>query len=274
MAARAPDPRPVSTAELHRSLQASGASPLAKYQDLFVGSRSFRRLLLYETLLLTSCVPGAAGFALRKLCFRPLLGGLGRGTIFGRNVVLRHPHKIVIGENVVIDDNVVLDAKGADNQGIVIGDGCLVSRNSILSCKGGDIILGRGSKIGINCLVHSESRVEISPDVTIAAYCYLLAGGNHEFDRIDLPVLDQPSYHKGGVSVGEGAWLAAKVTVLDGVSIGRGAVIGAGAVVRDPVPDNAIAVGIPAKVIRLRGAPAPASAPPAAPEGVQSNGGD
>ncbi len=271
MAAGAPNPRPVSTAELQRSLQASGASPLAKYQDVFVGSRGLWRLFLYDTLLLASLVPGAAGFVLRKLCFRPLLGRLGRGTVFGRNVVLRHPRKIFIGENVVIDDNVVLDAKGQGNEGITLGDGSMVSRNSILSCKGGDIVLGRGSKIGINCLVHSESRVEIATDVTIAAYCYLLAGGNHEFDRIDLPVLEQPSYHKGGVSIGAGSWLAAKVTVLDGVSIGRGAVIGAGAVVRDPLPDNAIAVGIPAKVIRLRGDRHPL--PPVAPEGGQSDGG-
>ncbi len=269
MAAPGNDGRPVSTAELHRSLQASGASPLAKYQDLFVGSRSLWRLFLYDTLLLASGVPGAAGFALRKLCFRPLLGHLGRGTVFGRNVVLRHPHKICIGENVVIDDNVVLDAKGTGNRGISLGDGSLVSRNSILSCKGGDINIGRGSKIGINCLVHSESRVEIAADVTVAAYCYVLAGGNHEFDRIDLPVLAQPSYHKGGVSIGDGSWLAARVTVLDGVTIGKGAVIGAGAVVREPVPDNAIAVGIPAKVIRLRGGAQPH--PPAATETVRGD---
>ena len=244
--------RPVSTAELHRSLQASGESALAKYQDLFVGSRGLWSFLRYEALTLASGCPGAAGFVLRRLCFRPLLGRLGRGTVFGRNVVLRNPGRISIGANVVIDDNVVLDAKGPGD-GITLGDGALVSRNSILSCKGGGIVLGAGSKIGTNCLVHSESRVEIGPDVTVAAYCYLLAGGNHEFDRPDVPVIGQPSFHKGGVSVGEGSWLAARVTVLDGVAIGRGAVIGAGAVVRDGVPDGAIAVGTPAKVIRFRG---------------------
>jgi len=267
------DPRPVSTAELQRSLQASGASPLAKYQDLFVGARGLWPLLRYDTLMLASGAGGAAGFALRKLCFRPLLGGLGRGTVFGRNVVLRHPGKIVIGENVVIDDNVVLDAKGAGNAGIAIGDGAMISRNSVLSCKGGDIVLGRGSKIGINCLVHSESRVEIAPDVTIAAYCYLLAGGNHEFDRIDLPVLDQPSFHKGGVSVGTGSWLAARVTVLDGAAIGKGVVVGAGAVVRDALPDYAIAVGTPARVIRLRGGSPGAPDAPTAPERDRRDGG-
>jgi acetyltransferase-like isoleucine patch superfamily enzyme len=251
--------RPVSTAELHRRIQASGQSPLATYQDLFVGGRGLWRLLRYEALTLPASWPGAAGFALRTLCFRPLLGACGRGTVFGRNVVLRHPGKIRLGANVVIDDGVVLDAKGSGNAGIRIGDGALVSRNSILSCKEGDIVVGARSKIGINCLVHSESRVEIAADVTVAAYCYLLAGGNHEFDRIDLPVLDQPSYHKGGVSIGEGSWLAARVTVLDGVAIGRGAVIGAGAVVRDPVPDNGIAVGTPAKVIRYRGGVHPAA---------------
>ena len=61
MAAPGRDRRPVSTAELQRSLQASGASPLAKYQDLYVGSRGLWRLFLYDSLLLASGVPGAAG---------------------------------------------------------------------------------------------------------------------------------------------------------------------------------------------------------------------
>jgi acetyltransferase-like isoleucine patch superfamily enzyme len=47
----------------------------------------------------------------------------GRNVVFGQNVVLRHPHKIHIGRDVVIDDNCLLDAKGETNRGIRIGDG-------------------------------------------------------------------------------------------------------------------------------------------------------
>ena len=55
-----------------------------------------------------------------------------------------------------------------------------------------------------------------------------------------------------GITVGTGAWLGAGVKVLDGVSVGDRAIVGAGAGVREPVPEGAIAVGIPARVIGQR----------------------
>ncbi len=75
---------------------------------------------------------------------RWLLGSCGRNVVFGQNVVLRHPHKIHIGDNVVIDDNCLLDAKGEGNDGIRIGSGVFIGRNTILSCKDGDIDLEDG----------------------------------------------------------------------------------------------------------------------------------
>jgi acetyltransferase-like isoleucine patch superfamily enzyme len=54
--------------------------------------------------------------------------------------------------------------------------------------------------------------------------------------------------------IGAGAWLGAGAKVLDGVSIGDRAVIGAGAVVRDAVPDAAVAVGVPARIVGQRDA--------------------
>src|SRR5512143_3065996 len=90
-----------------------GKSALAKYQDLVVGSRSWAFLALHEAvILLTSWVPGALGLLLRRIAYPLLLGGVGRGAVFGQGVVLRHPRKIRIGDGVVIDDHVVLDAKG------------------------------------------------------------------------------------------------------------------------------------------------------------------
>ena len=62
--------------------------------------------------MLSQHVPGALGLALRKTLYPLLLGACGRNVVFGQNVVLRHPHKIRIGDNVVIDDNCLLDAKG------------------------------------------------------------------------------------------------------------------------------------------------------------------
>ena len=180
-----------------------------------------------------------------------LLGACGRNVVFGQNVVLRHPHKIHIGDNVVIDDNCLIDAKGESNAGIRIASGVFIGRNTILSCKNGDIELAEGANIGFNCEIFSASRVRIGRNALIAAYCYLI-GGDHDFSDASRPVLEQ-ARKSAGITVGDGAWLGAGAKVLDGVDIGANAVIGAGAVVRESVPERATAVGVPARVVRSRG---------------------
>ena len=190
-------------------------------------------------------MPGALGLALRKALYPLLLGACGRNVVFGQNVVLRHPHKIHIGDNVVIDDNCLIDAKGESNAGIRIASGVFVGRNTILSCKNGDIELGEGANIGFNCEIFSASRVRVGRNALIAAYCYLI-GGDHDFSDASRPVLEQ-ARKSAGITVGDGAWLGAGAKVLDGVDIGANAVIGAGAVVRESVPERATAVGVPAQ---------------------------
>jgi acetyltransferase-like isoleucine patch superfamily enzyme len=190
------------------------------------------------------------GLALRKALYPLLLGSCGRNVVFGQNVVLRHPHKIHVGNDVVIDDNCLIDAKGESNSGIRIGGGVFVGRNTILSCKNGDIDLGDGANVGFNCEIFSASRVQVGRNVLIAAYCYLI-GGDHDFSDASRPVLDQ-ARRSAGITVGDGAWLGAGAKVLDGVVIGANAVIGAGAVVRQSVPERATAVGVPARVVGRR----------------------
>jgi acetyltransferase-like isoleucine patch superfamily enzyme len=57
---------------------------------------------------------------------------------------------------------------------------------------------------------------------------------------------------KGNIIVGDDAWISFGVIVLGGVSIGPGAVVGAGSVVTRSIPDGAIAIGNPAKVVKMR----------------------
>jgi acetyltransferase-like isoleucine patch superfamily enzyme len=229
-----------------------GRSAREKYAALVVGRQGWGALLWYELVVLMSqAVPGALGLALRKILYPSLLGACGRNVIFGQNVVLRHPHKIRIGDDVVIDDNCLLDAKGETNRGITIGNRVFIGRNSILSCKNGDIDLADGANIGFNCELFSASRVSIGRDTLLAAYCYLI-GGDHDFSDVSQPVISQ-ARRSEGVIVGAGAWLGAGAKVLDGVSVGDGAVIGAAAVVRSAVPAGAIAVGVPAKIVGQRG---------------------
>ncbi len=222
-----------------------------KYQTLVVGRSGLWALIRYELVLfLSQSASGALGLALRKWLYPRLLGSCGANVVFGQGVALRHPHKIRIGSNVVIDDHCLLDAKGDAGSGITIGDGVFVGRNSILSCKNGTIALEDGANIGFNCEIFSASRVVVGAHTLVAAYCYLI-GGDHDFSDATVPILAQRR-KSAGVEVGEGSWLGAGALVLDGVRIGSHAIVGAGAVVKADVPDYGVAVSRPAKVVGTR----------------------
>jgi len=237
--------------EIQKELFDPQKSALQKYQDAVIGKTGFGSLVKYELIMtLVSWVPGALGLFLRMKLYPLLLGKVGRGVTFGTNVVLRHPHKIFIGDNVIVDDNCVLDAKGETNNGLFIGNGVFIGRNTILSCKNGDIHLGERTNIGFNSEIFSASEVRVGKNNLIAAYCYLI-GGTHSMDRTDLPPLDQSRISRG-IHLEDNLWLGANVKVMDGVRIGHDSVIGTAAVVVKDVPPYSVAIGIPAKVIRNR----------------------
>jgi acetyltransferase-like isoleucine patch superfamily enzyme len=246
-----PTPPERAPAGIQRALRDERRSAVAKYQDLVIGSRSLRRLIAYELVVtFTSWVPGALGLVLRRLFYPVLLGRCGRNVTFGHGVVLRHPAKIRLGDDVVVDDLVVLDAKGQVNEGITVGDGVFLGRGTILSCKDGDIVLGDHVNIGFHSEVFSGSRVTVGRYGLFAAYTYLVGGG-HAFDQAGVPVLEQPRTSRG-IALGENVWLGTGVKVLDGVRVGRDVVVGAGAVVTTDLPDGVVAAGVPARVVRSR----------------------
>lgn len=237
--------------KVQEQLFAPGKSSRAKYAELVVGRPGLGSLLRYELIIgLSQARAGALGLVLRKAFYPWLLGSCGRNVVFGQNVVLRHPHKIHVGDDVVIDDNCLLDAKGESNRGVRVGNGVFIGRNSILSCKNGDILIGDHANIGFNCEVFSASTVTIGPSALLAAYTYVI-GGDHDFSDSERSVLAQ-TRTSCGITIGEGVWAGAGAKILDGVSIGAHAVIGAGAVVRENVPARAVAVGVPARIVSTR----------------------
>ena len=228
-------------------------SLFSKYAGLFVGERNVWKLIRFELIqLLFSRVPGALGLALRKVFYPCLFRQVGPGVVFGRNITLRHPHKISLGKNCFIDDYAVLDAKGEKNQGLQVGANVYIGRNTILSCKEGSILIDDYCNISANCSLLSETEIRLGKYCFLAGHCYLVAGGNHTFDDPSTPIMFQPSLTKGGIVIGEDVWLGAGVIVLDGVRIGQGSVVGAGSVVTEDLPEFSVAVGSPARKIKDR----------------------
>ena len=229
---------------------------VALYQAYVVGGASFWNLVKYELFVnFTAGIPGALGLLIRKTLYPLMISRCGKGTVWGRNMVLRYPQKIRIEDYCIFDDGCVLDAKGENNQGISIGNSCMFGRQTILGCKNSDIFIGNHVGLGAHCILHAvdSSPVKIEDHVVIGPKVYLAAGGDYHYDRTDIPIGQQGIDCKGGIHVGRNCWIGANTVVLDGVKIGNDAIVGAGSVVTKDLSPFAVAAGNPAKVIKIRG---------------------
>ena len=239
-------------AKLKATLKSGGKPGFAQYRQLYYGDVSMWFVLKAEVIIaFCGSMHGAAGIFFRSKLYPGLFKSAGKRVFVGRNVTLRHPQKIRLGNNVIIDDNCVIDAKGQDNDGITIDDNVFIGRNTIIYCKNGDIRLKKGVNISANCTVFSSNKLTIEEDVMIGGYSYLLSGGEYDYTDKGTRFVDQSGMKtKGELVIGSNSWLGARVTVLDAASIGEHCVIGAGAVVVKSIPANSIAVGVPARVTK------------------------
>ena len=159
-----------------------------------------------------------------------------------------------LGKNVYLGDNNVI-SRGHGGGEVWLEDRVQIYGDTFIETgAGGSIRIGEGTHIQPGCHLHAYiEEINIGRQVEIAPgcgfYCY-----DHGIEP-GIPIMEQPLTSKGGIIIGDGAWLGYRATVLQGVKIGAGAVIAAGSVVVRDIPDNAIAAGVPAKVIRYRGDP-------------------
>ncbi len=123
--------------------------------------------------------------------------------------------------------------------------GCFLSFGTVFSHPTAEI--GRNVYVGVyGCL----GDVTLEQDVLLGSHVSVINGGaQHGIDRLDLPIREQPGAFPR-VTIGRDSWIGDRSIVL--ADVGRHCVIGAGSVVSTPIPDYAIAVGNPARVIRFR----------------------
>ncbi len=138
---------------------------------------------------------------------------IGRDTLFGPQLTLSAG--MIPGQEMVSDPVVT------------IGDRCLVGRGS-----------GIVGHLGIR----------IGNDVWTGHHVYI-TDQNHGYEALDVPIGRQLMPERP-VTIGDGSWLGHGTVVLPGASIGRHVVVGANSVVTGDLPDNCVAAGAPARVIR------------------------
>ncbi len=120
--------------------------------------------------------------------------------------------------------------------------------------------LGRSVYVGNYCVLGD---VTLEDDVLLGSQVSIINGNRqHGTERLDLPIREQPGQWPR-VTIGRDSWIGDRAVVQ--ADVGKHCVIGSGAVVTKAIPDYAVAVGVPAKVIRYRNEPAlqtATSAPP------------
>ena len=103
--------------------------------------------------------------------------------------------------------------------------------------------IGRHARIIGTCRIGND--VIMGPDV-------LILTTNHASECVDIPIKYQGITSEKPVEIGEGSWICARTILLPGVHIGKHVIVGAGAVVSKDVPDYAVVVGNPARIVKYR----------------------
>lgn len=138
-----------------------------------------------------------------------------------------------------------------ENRGrMVLGSGVRLNSNwapiELVTGADGVLEIGDGVFINYGSMISAQGRVRIGSNVMIGNYCIVA--------DTETPgtgdIANGPSIEPRAVEIEDGAWLAARVTVLPGSRIGAGAVIAAGSVVAGDIPRGSVAGGIPARILR------------------------
>jgi len=192
------------------------------------------------------------------ILIKPFLGK-STGLVFAeKGARIEFPRNVMCGKNLNLMERSYINALCKNR--IRIGDNFTLGRYAIIECTGvlrnvGDSLV-IGNNVGINhyCFISVRGSIEIGDNVIFGPRVSVFSE-NHNFDDRSIPIKHQGTI-KGKTIIGSDVWIGASVSIMSGVTIGDGCIIAAGAVVTKDVPPYSIAAGVPAKVIRARGAKA------------------
>ncbi|MGH7557115.1 MAG: DapH/DapD/GlmU-related protein [Gemmatimonadota bacterium] len=250
----------------HKLFEDEGSSSL-KYRRLVIGGGSWWEFVKYELLTtFLGPIPGALGLALRKRLYPLLFEEIGADVVFGRNLVLRCPRRIRLGDGVMIDDGCVIDARGGE--GVSIGDRVILNRETFVQAKVGPIHIGEEADIGAGSGLYSQGGIQIGDQVAMGGRC--IVGGGLIDPSLEHPesgdppgTRDQRKVSKGPIRIEDRVAMGVAVVVLDGVEIGTGCIVGAASVLRESVPPYSIVVPHQRLILLPRSGQAPEGATPA-----------
>lgn len=145
-------------------------------------------------------------------------------------------------------------------QYISIGDNFKAHEGLILHCwdnyEGEEfspcMVIGKNAHFEKNAHIGCINSVTIGDNLLAASNVYITDHfhGNIDAGDLNTPPIRRKIVSKGAVSIGNNVWLGANVAVMPNVTIGNNVIVGANAVVTKDIPDNCVAAGVPARIIK------------------------
>lgn len=178
----------------------------------------------------------------------------GKVLFIGRNVKIHCKSKLSLGYGVTLQNQVLINA--LSREGITLEDNVSIGMRSMIKTSGSLTSIGKGfymghdSAMGNDCFIGAAGGVKIGSYVAIGQNVRFHSE-NHDFRDRKKKICEQGVSNKG-IEVGDDCWIGAGAVLLDGVHVGNGCVIGANTLVNKDIPDYAIAVGNPVKIIGYR----------------------
>jgi acetyltransferase-like isoleucine patch superfamily enzyme len=141
------------------------------------------------------------------------------------------------------------------NGSIRIGDRVSMRSGVVIDAQSGVIEIGNNVSLNDHCVLLGHGGIRIGNDVRIAAGS-IIVSFEHGFEDPGQPIRKQ-ALTKAAVIIGDDVWIGAGARILAGSTIAPGCVIGAGSVLKGATVPYGIYAGVPARLIRKRGAAQP-----------------
>lgn len=156
-------------------------------------------------------------------------------TKAGGGIVIKHNAEFWLTDNAVLE----------------VGDGCTIQNYAFfqLTKPNPKIYIGDNTVIGRHCMLTAKNMIRLGNNVLMGAYVQVI---DHNHGSKAGQIIREQQAEIGEVVIGNDVWIGAGVKVLMNCHIGDGAIIGTNSVVTSDIPPNAIAVGVPARVIKFR----------------------
>jgi acetyltransferase-like isoleucine patch superfamily enzyme len=136
---------------------------------------------------------------------------------------------------------------------VKLGRWCWIGHGSKIRAHEGEVEIGAKTVMGQECTISAFQHVSVGRECIIADRVMLI-DFDHGVVEVERPIRMQGIY-KRDVRVGHNCWIGYGACVLRGVTVGDNSVIGTNSVVTKDLPANAVAAGLPARVLRMRDEP-------------------